>query len=269
MKKLSHNEIKQIELNMLLEFDKYCKTQGLTYYLCGGTLLGAIRHNGFIPWDDDIDVCMPRPDYTRFVNGANGFFQKSKMKVEDGSMPGEHAMYAFAKILDLNTQIRAAYSNRQSHLWIDIFPVDGLPEDINTVRNIYRKADLYRKMLRLTGATLGKGKTAFRKYGKYLLKPLACLYGEARCVKKINDLAKPYKFETCKYVGIVTNGLYGESERMLKQDFEISEVAEFEGHKFPIFSCWDSYLHNLYGDYMELPPLEKRKTHDMEVYLAG
>ena len=74
-------------------------------------------------------------------------------------------------------------------------------------------------------------------------------------------------YEVTKYVGAVTWGLYGADERMLKSEFEKSVELEFEGYKFPAFSCWDSYLRGLYGNYMELPPIEKRKTHNMTVYL--
>ena len=76
-----------------------------------------------------------------------------------------------------------------------------------------------------------------------------------------------YKYDTSKYVGIVTWGLYGVGERMLKSEFEKQIKVEFEGHEFPAFSCWDSYLRGLYKDYMQLPPLEKRQTHNIDAYI--
>ena len=86
-------------------------------------------------------------------------------------------------------------------------------------------------------------------------------------MKKLNDIGQRFPYEDSTYVGVVTWGLYGAGERMLKSEFEKAVEVEFEGHKFPAFSCWDSYLRGLYGDYMQLPPVEKRKTHDMEAYL--
>ena len=116
-------------------------------------------------------------------------------------------------------------------------------------------------------ANLGEGKTSIRKYAKYLLKPLAKLLGREWCIKNIEKLAELYNYSDSQYVGIVTNGIYGVGERMLKSEFEKTVEVEFEGHKFPAFSCWDSYLTGLYGDYMQLPPVDKRKTHDMVAYI--
>ncbi|MCC8173250.1 MAG: LicD family protein, partial [Odoribacter sp.] len=159
-------------------------------------------------------------------------------------------------------------SDIDTNLWIDIFPVDGLPENIRIVKNIYEKCSFFRTIFSLNAAKLGEGTTTFRKYSKFLLKPIAKLYGKKRCTDQIERIAKQYNYNESQYVGAVTWGLYGVGERMLKADFEKSVEVEFEGHKFPTFSCWESYLHGLYGDYMQLPPLEKRKTHDMEVYIS-
>lgn len=153
-----------------------------------------------------------------------------------------------------------------TQLWIDVFPVDGLPDDIREVERIYKKRDFYRKILILCGARMGQGKTKVRKYLKYILKPLANLYGKKRCVDNIEALAAQYPYDEHKYVGDIVWGLYGVGERMLKSEFEKAVEVEFEGHTFPTFSCWDSYLKGLYGDYMKLPPEEKRQTHDMVAY---
>ena len=265
MQRLSGAEIKRIELNILLEFDDYCQENNLRYYLSGGTLLGAIRHKGFIPWDDDIDVCMPRPDYERFIRSYSQ--AQSCYKLKSGYLKNFSA--PFTKVIDIRTKVLSQFneSDVDTNLWIDIFPVDGLPENLTEVQNIYDKCNFYRTVLNLSSAKLGEGKTAFRKYSKYLLKPLAQIYGKKRCIDKIEKIASQYPYETSKYVGAITWGLYGVGERMLKSEFEKEVEVEFEGHRFPAFSCWDSYLKGLYGDYMQLPPVEKRKTHDMVAYL--
>lgn len=85
----------------------------------------------------------------------------------------------------------------------------------------------------------------------------------------MEQIARKIPYENSNYVGAVTWGLYGTGERMLKKEFEKSVLVDFEGIRFPTFSCWDSYLKGLYGDYMELPPIKQRRTHDMKVYLVN
>ena len=266
MRQLTLDEIKKIELDMLIKFNDFCQKRNFRYYLSGGTLLGAVRHKGFIPWDDDIDVCMPRIDYERFVKSF--YSETSRLQVKSNILNNFSA--PFAKMVDTYTFVNSTYSSSDigTNLWIDIFPIDGLPENIELVKNIYEKCSFFRTILSLNDAKLGEGTTTFRKYSKFLLQPIAKLYGKKHCIDKIERIAKQYSYNESQYVGAITWGLYGVGERMLKADFEKSVEVEFEGYKFPTFSCWDSYLQGLYGDYMQLPPLEKRKTHDMEVYIS-
>ncbi|WP_302489657.1 phosphorylcholine transferase LicD [uncultured Mitsuokella sp.] len=262
MKRLNHQEIKKIELNILLYFDAFCKRNKLRYYLAGGTLLGAVRHQGFIPWDDDVDVCMPRKDYNRLIKI---FDNNSRFVLLSNQL--NNSYFPFAKLTDSTTIVKAQYNEQETGLWIDILPVDGLPEDLDKVNKIYEKCDFYRKILSLVDTKLGEGKTTYHKYAKYLLKPIANLYGGNRCSAVIEKIALSNPYDQSKYVGIVTWGLYGSGERMLKSEFEASTSVLFEGHQFPAFSCWQSYLTGLYGNFMQLPPEEKRITHDMMVYM--
>lgn len=267
MKKLNLQEIKIIELNILQYFNQFCKKNNLKYYLAGGTLLGAIRHKGFIPWDDDIDVCMNRLDFERLLNEFSHKNENENLQICATCFQNSDVPYC--KIVAKNTVVVSKFITNQTNnkLWIDIFPVDGLPEDEQTVIKIYQRCKFYRKLLLLCDANLGEGKTNFRKWAKYILKPLANLYGKQRLISKLDYIGKSFSYDSSKFVGIVTWGLYGAGERMLKSEFEKAVEVEFEGCRFPAFSCWDSYLHGLYGDYMQLPPLEKRQTHDMEAYL--
>ena len=261
-RKLDKRELQERELQILICFDQFCKEKHLKYYLAGGTLLGAVRHKGFIPWDDDIDVCMPRPDYEKLVEMFpvdGNFFIKSR-SLKNWAAP-------FAKLLDLSTEVRSIYNEEEKELWIDIFPVDGLPADIGEVEKIYKDCDFYRRLYCLGTARLGGGKTAFRKAAKFLLKPMIEIYGVDTLGRKIEEIAMRHPYETSDYVGVVTWGLYGAGERMKKSEFEKATTVEFEGHIFPAMSCWDSYLTGIYGDYMTPPPPEKRQTHDMVVYV--
>ena len=264
-RKLSQREIQERELKILLHVQKICEAHGLKFYLCGGTLLGAIRHKGFIPWDDDIDIFMPRSDYEKFLTifekeNENKNFAAKSLFLGNSPMP-------YGRIWDLSTEVEAQYDENKKCLWIDIFPVDGLPADLNEVKKIYDKMGKYRLLRNAGCAKLGEGKTALRKYAKYILKPLARRYGISRLSRKMDAIAMRYPYETSEYVGNVTGGLYGVGERMLKSEYEKAVTVTFEGHEFPAMSCWDSYLTGIYGDYMTPPPPEKRKTHDMVVYM--
>lgn len=261
MRKLTIDEIKKYELNILLDIQSFCVKNSIKFYLCGGTLLGAIRHHGFIPWDDDIDICMPRPEYIKFLQtyqSANGYIAKSNF-LKNWDAP-------CAKVVDPSTLVDSQISENETGLWVDIFPIDGLPSDIDEVSAIYKKCDFYRKLYWNGHAISGTGRTRFHRYIKYLLKPLLNLYGLQRISDKIDAIAQKYPYRTSDYVGCITWGLYGVGERMKKEEFECETECFFEGYEFPIFSCWDSYLHGIYNDYMKLPPKEKRKTHSMIAY---
>ena len=265
MRELNLKEIQQVEIQILDYFVSFCEKNNLRYYLSGGTLLGAIRHKGFIPWDDDIDVCMPRPDYIKFIelfgDKQNHFELKSDI-IGTFSLP-------FSKLFDSRTKVITPYVNYscEERIWMDIFPVDGLPEDINSVKKIYKNIKFYRKIHGLANAKLGNGRNKLRKYIKYVLKPLVSLYGANNCIQNIQEIAAKYKYEESIFVGAVTWGLYGEGERMRKDEFEKSTMVKFENKYYKTFSCWDSYLKGLYGDYMQLPPVEKRITHDIKAYI--
>lgn len=267
MTQLTLEEIKATELNILLEFQKFCKANNLTFYLSGGTLLGAIRHHGFIPWDDDIDVCMPRPDYN----------QMQKLLNTNGQLPpyldficyeNGKLSYPITKIVDTHTRCDNEFSTAgdSQGLWIDIFPIDGLPSSIKDTAKLYKKTGHLREILALSVAKKGEGKTAARKLLKYIAIPVAKMIGSKRCADRIIQIATSRPYNNSDYVGCVVWGLNEMGERMKRTEFEISTDVSFEGHIFQTMSCWDSYLTNSYGDYMTLPPESQRKTHDMIVW---
>ena len=191
-RKLSKREIQERELEILLCVQKICDAHGLKFYLCGGTLLGAVRHHGFIPWDDDIDICMPRPDYEKLLT-AFAKENKNKNFVAKSLFLGNSPL-PFSRIWDLATEVDSQYDNHRKCLWIDILPVDGLPADLKEVKKIYDKISKYRLLRNVGCAKLGEGKTTFRKYAKYILKPLVCMYGVSRISRKADAIAMRYPY---------------------------------------------------------------------------
>ncbi len=265
MKKMTLSDVQSSELDMFRHFVKICEENNLRYYLAGGTLLGAVRHNGFIPWDDDIDVLMPRPDYDKLQKLAD------KVKTERfflASLELGNLNYPFAKIFDLNTEINKTFDHDETeqNLWIDIFPLDGLPSDEKEVKKIFRKSLTMRKMLNIQRSQDGQAKSKVKLILKPFFKRVLNLFmGIDKTVHKIDKFARKYDFDSYEYIGGIVWG-YGPQERMLKKDYLQVVKVTFEDMEVNAPGCYKKYLTELYGDYMKLPPVEKRVTHDMNVW---
>ena len=265
MEALSHEEIQNAELEILMRFDSFCKKYGLRYSLAGGTLLGAIRHKGFIPWDDDIDVMMPRPDYEKFIS----LFRN----VEDPSLflfSSSTLKYPFTKLLRRDIAVERDGINDVPNLWVDIFPVDGLPEDEREIRKIYKKNRLY---IRIISFSMWKSLKVYRgrqnKLKAFLISIFVKIYGAKRAYRRLDKLAKKIPYGSTSNMGIIAWGMYGPGEKMPLSGFEPPIQVDFEGQKFMAVSCWREYLSGIYGDYMQLPPEEKRVTHDLKAFYTG
>ena len=268
MEKMSLREIQLAELDLMVEFDKVMRKYGLKYTLCAGTLLGAVRHKGFIPWDDDIDVSMPRPDYQKLIrlNRKKKLWPENmELKCfEDGTLDAP-----FMKLFDTNTQITETnYSQKDvKNLWIDIFPVDGLPKD-KTSRKLHYK--LAKDFCRMNVASVvnddyGSNKAViFIK--KHFMKPLAKRFGRKNISEMQRKLALSYPYKDSKYCGMVTWAYDGPGQTLTRKQYERLIELPFEGHSFYATASYDKYLRGVFGDYMQLPPEEERITHDLEAY---
>lgn len=267
MKKLTLQDIRKRLLGILIELNDFCDENNIQYYLCAGTLLGAIRHKGFIPWDDDIDIAMSRPDYDKLLTIAkkNDTFHDHYKII---SFENHTTHYPFMKVLDTETYTKQSFTNEsnENSLWVDIFPFDGVPEDMSVRKHLYHKELFVRKILNLNFAKVGDGKTTSHKLLKPLLIPFAKIYGIERADRRIDQLCRTYDYNSAKFVGDIVWGDY-DKEIMNKQDFEHYVYVEFEGHKFKTMSCWNSYLKGLYGDYMKLPPVSERENHEIQAWL--
>lgn len=266
MKTISVQERCAIELGLLERFDAFAREHGLTYWLFWGTLLGAVRHGGLIPWDDDIDIAMPQQDYLRLIE-----LMKADPLADDNIRLNSFELdqgYArpFAKLCDTRTVLYEDFdlSFVEEGVYIDIFPLipasDDEGERVST-RKRWRKDFV---MLGLSKGRLVLHKSIAKTLGKVVLKPFAMLRGYKHFVSDIcSDIAEVcHVFGETEYVLCVE-----ETVKQLKLKwFEDTTYLPFEHMQLPVPGRWDEMLTALYGDYMTPPPESERHTHQSEAY---
>lgn len=264
---LSMEEVMEEEFRILKAFDAFCRKHNLYYSLTGGTLLGAIRHKGFIPWDDDIDVTMPRPDYDRFLSLEDEFeqetgFQFSRYGRDKNCVP-------LLKLTNPNIRVSYGMSKKHGvyHLWIDVMPMDGISADEERKRFIFSRIDKLRMILWISESRWYLGETPFRRCVRAAISPFVMFFGiDKLCAREIERLAHETSFEDADYVANVTWGLYGPGEVVGKKGYLEPIEVEFCGEQFWASSNWEDYLLGAYGDYMTLPPEEKRISHGVKAW---
>ncbi len=263
MKEVETNDIRTLQLRLFkifLEFEKVCLKHNLRFYLIAGTLLGAIRHKGFIPWDDDIDVAMPRRDYEKLLQNAGEWFSdpyELDCRERNNLYP-----WRFAKVHDIST---TCYANRGPNyiggVYIDIFPYDGLPDG-----KTRQKLHLWRHRMvdKLFYFSFRDPFKRGRKVSSYLLLILQKILSPDYIYNMQKRISTKYDFETSKYITDHDCGYRGILKK--KALGNVPAKVIFEGHETYGIADWDYFLTTLYGDYMKLPPLEKRKSHHYIVY---
>lgn len=256
MKELNLKEIRNYQLEILKEVATFCDNNNIVYYLCGGTLLGAIRHQGYIPWDDDIDLMMPRSDYENFLQ----IYESNKFKVYTFHNTKLYDK-PFAKVSNLNTRV-LEYSNTSLEIGIniDILPIDGFPSKSKDIQNQINRIKFYKNPLILKKLKSRKGRSFLKSAFLIVTKPFVKLLPTRFLLKKIEKTAMKYKFEESDNAGISVWG-YGIKEVCPKSTFIGSCEVLFENSYFKAPKEYDRYLSTVYGDYMQLPPIEKQVSH--------
>ena len=264
MRELLLDEIKDIELNLLRSIDEFCRNNQITYYIHAGTLLGAVRHKGFIPWDDDIDICMLREDYNKFkslVSNENCGFAFICFENE------EKYPYVFGKVYDKDTILVESDRNGASiGIYIDVFPIDNLPNSMEKAAAFVKRChSLAWVQMMASDTKIRRAKTKLRQVVKVMLTPLSKLIGYKKLAVILNKKVQKYNVVESKYVSNIVspNYMHVYEKEWFKETvripFETIEVNAPAGYK--------KLLQTMYGDYMKLPPAEKRVSHhDFKAY---
>lgn len=264
MIEIKEDELKRIEIEILNVFDTFCRKNNLIYSLAGGTLLGAVRHKGFIPWDDDIDVVMPRSDYERLLSLANNLpYPYEVVSIWTENNPQKPYPYTFAKILDSRTYMleQPNVLDYETNVYIDIFPLDGHPDSISEISKRYKfvqKKIKWNWIVNNSFYLKKNNKNYVKQAGLWMLNVVRSILPNNYISKKLDKYCQEYLVENSDKIGCIVAG-YGECEVMNKEAFfPVSEIT-FEGKKYMCMNQPHVYLSQLYGDYMQLPPVEKRK----------
>lgn len=259
MKILSLDEIKQAEFQLLQCFDAYCRRNNIRYFLSNGTLLGAVKYKGFIPWDDDVDVLMPRKDYDRFVAD---FPNQGNIRLVSVERDPQY-LFPFAKLCDMSIIKEETGNNNGVELGLnmDIFPLDAWVDDPAEAEREVKKMRWDMFALGLAKLEKPNASTALKRFVQGGLMLVCRLFSAEYFLKRIIDRSRNADKERSRLVGCKCWCIYGSREIIPAEVFSDTVEVEFEGRKFPAPVGYDTYLRSLYGDYPKDPPADKQKTH--------
>lgn len=250
-------QLQQVSLNILLYFDDFCKKNNLTYYLCGGCCIGTIRHGGFIPWDDDVDVFMPRIDYEKL---KSIWVDTEQYEIEYASEQCR-CYSTLTRINDRNTTFISTYTkdlDTPHGVAMDVFPLDGCPKGIK--RKAQKVWALLYSLYVVGKAPTNHGK-AVESIGKIGLMLVPGWKLKCKVWKFCEKQMSKYLITECDYITELCAGPGYMQNDYPKEAFDHPIMKTFEGYELPIPVGYDAYLKMAFGNYLELPPEEKRVAH--------
>lgn len=259
-------KIHEVDLNIVKEVVRICEEEGLIYYMSGGTLLGAVRHHGFIPWDDDIDLAMPRDDYEKFLKIAPKLLPENIQIVNYRT--DTKYQYYITRVRDIDTvveEIRIGNDYRYTNASIDIFPLDGTPNSLWKRKIYFFRVMTHRALMSLCykdsidrSRKRGKVEKIFLAFMEKL--PIEKIFDPYKEKCKIDKMMRRYKVDESDNIGCLM-GAYRTNQIVPKCYFGKGKMYQFETITLRGPELYDKYLTQMYGDYMKLPPKEFQKVH--------
>ena len=260
MKEITVADSRKLMVDILDDVTCFCDSHHLKYYLGYGTLIGAIRHKGFIPWDDDIDIQMPRQDYEEFICLYRQSGKYSLLTPYD-----QECYFMWTKVYNPDTVRKENYVDYKKFkligVDIDIFPMDGQPEDWKDYKKVTDKRlmlhwFIVRGVMPLSGLSVKE----------FLVSALCHMFNPRKLIDKYLKSSVVLPYQDSKYVGF-SDCLCPYRDRHRREVFGKRVKVQFENGEYWAPAGYDEYLRNLYGDYMQLPPVEQRKsTHTSTDY---
>ena len=253
-------ELQKRLLGILKWFHKICVENNLRYYAIGGTLLGAVRHKGFIPWDDDIDVGMPRKDYDKLIELLKNEKSQSLYRLE---IPFENKdfVYQFCKIYDTSTTLteNTRYKTKRG-IYLDVFPLDGIGDTVEESIKNYKRIAVKNNYIMTKVCALSKHRKLYKNIAIVVSRCIPFPSWRSTLIK-LDKQCRAMAFDDYKYV-INPYGAWGVKEIYQRDWFgESPIVMDFESIKIFVPEKYGDFLSSVYGDYMKLPPKEKQKSH--------
>lgn len=262
MKELTLQEIQLETLSIMKKIHSICVEQNLKYSLAYGTLIGAIRHNGFIPWDDDLDIYMPRTDYEKLAD----YFVSHKKELSPLMWFSYETVQNYPYLITriCNTKFTMESENEKKcgmGTFVDIYPLDGAWDGKR--KFFYNKAWFYSSMyFSKSRIHYVKPKGMLKKIVKRFSYFLSKFYSKESIRKKLLKFSKKYEYNKSDVVGCIIWGSNPKTRTVAKRtDFDNLTLHKFEDTEFYIFENYDSILKTEYGDYMQLPPESERVGH--------
>ena len=259
--RLTLDDMKRIELEIMTEIDRVCRENDISYVLMYGTLLGAHRHGGFIPWDDDIDICMYRDDYERFLEvfpQATNSDRYDVVNYRNGK-----GIYPFTKVVDTTTVVYENFVRKDiaTGVWVDVFPVDEInPEN----RSLYRRRDRANLWYSFIVADPNVGSSAIVKLAKKIICPLVRNLDPKKYAKIIDDIAQETEPGSTGYVTEFVGE--GKLAYTFPRDFYEPVELKFEDKTFFGPKGYEKMLETIYGDWRTPPAEDHRDIHTFEAF---